>query len=770
MGDIDGDGDIDIVVGNRINRNRIYLNSGTTDPFVDVAGTNISIDRDFTRSIALGDIDSDGDIDIVAGNANNKNRLYINNGTTNPFSDVRGVKISHNDDCTRSIAVGDLDDDGDLDVVAGNRHDWNKLYLNNGSSTPFTDVAGIKITNDRDDTFSIALGDVDNDDDLDVIAGNWRQPNRYYLNNGTDNPFSNVVGGIKISNRNDDTQSIAPVDIDGDGDIDIIAGNRNIPNLLYLNNGTTNPFDNIESISITSDSDNTESIALGDMDNDGDIDIIAGNRSNPNRLYLNNGTPDPFDNIVGVNISDDSDNTILIALGDIDSDGDLDVIAGNIGHQNRLYLNNGTTNPFADAVGVNITDDSDDTFSIALGDIDDDGDLDVVTGNNGDPDRLYLNNGTPHPFIDGAGLTLDPFHTPTNSVILQDVNGDNRIDLVAGNMGSIHLVFPQERVPGASGDYQTHLGTIASSSLDDRRESILSAVLTATADIPFNTEINYYLSNNGGRNWYRVQSGQSFRFPAAQSDLRWKAELHSLSPTATPVVQSVSITANVAATDIFLSQSIIEEEEDIGTEIGTFSALDIDGGNHSYSMVDGFGSADNSEFRIDGNMLKTNAVFDFERVKSYSIRVRVTDDNHTELEKQFTIGLNDVNDPPTDMSLSDNAIAENFFPGSAIGILEVTDVDVEDIHIFSLPDGVADNDYFVIENDFLLTNTRLDFEERADHTYRIRVRVTDGGGESIEKDFAITVTDVSDSVTVDVQLSGTDFKKFFFWKKFNGNG
>src|SRR3990172_8365531 len=104
-------------------------------------------------------------------------------------------------------------------------------------------------------------------------------------------------------------------------------------------------------IDITSDVRNTVSVALGDVDGDGDLDLVTGNVSTPNRLYLNNGTINPFGNTAGIDITTDADHTNTVLLGDVDSDGDLDLVAANNGTPSRLYLNNGTSNPFAEVAG-----------------------------------------------------------------------------------------------------------------------------------------------------------------------------------------------------------------------------------------------------------------------------------------------------------------------------------------------------------------------------------------------------------------------------------
>ena len=95
---------------------------------------------------------------------------------------------------------------------------------------------------------------------------------------------------------------------------------------------------------------------LDDLDGDGDLDLVAGNWRQANRLYLNNGTADPWNAPSGVDISEDEHSTESVTLRDVDADGDLDLIAGNSGLQrNRLYLNNGTADPWAGVVGIDIT-------------------------------------------------------------------------------------------------------------------------------------------------------------------------------------------------------------------------------------------------------------------------------------------------------------------------------------------------------------------------------------------------------------------------------
>ncbi|HLF76438.1 MAG TPA: cadherin domain-containing protein, partial [Dehalococcoidia bacterium] len=108
--------------------------------------------------------------------------------------------------------------------------------------------------------------------------------------------------------------------------------------------------------------------------------------------------------------------------------------------------------------------------------------------------------------------------------------------------------------------------------------------------------------------------------------------------------------ASVAPTDIALSAASVQENQPVGTTVGSLSTTDLDAGDtFTYTLVSGAGSSDNGSFSINGNNLLTAASFDFETKSSYSIRVRTTDAGVLSFEKQFTIAVVDVNEglPPS---------------------------------------------------------------------------------------------------------------------------
>lgn len=320
-GDYDRDGDLDLAVGCRYISNRLYTNNGDgTFTGRDEFGSAGS------RDVAWGDYDNDGDLDLaVAKEQEVSNKLYTNNGDgTFTGGDEFGSGWSN------VLSWGDYDNDGDLDLAVGQYDELpNKLYINNGNGT-FTerDEFGLGYSID------LSWGDYDNDGDLDLAKAvyGW-DSNMLYINNG-DGTFSARnefgIGGIWGS-------YLGWGDYDNDGDLDLVVTDQ--LNELYTNvNGTFYGQDAFRSCG-------SENIAWGDWDNDGDLDLAktcndGTSPGPPNQLYVNKGNGV----FAGLDVIDYGG--WHMACGDYDNDGDLDLALGKRSEQNILFRNEVNTNNY----------------------------------------------------------------------------------------------------------------------------------------------------------------------------------------------------------------------------------------------------------------------------------------------------------------------------------------------------------------------------------------------------------------------------------------
>ncbi|MHC5112213.1 MAG: PKD domain-containing protein, partial [Planctomycetota bacterium] len=326
-------------------------------------------------AVALGDLDTDGDLDaFITQTALKPNRVWINDGAGG-FSDS-GQTLGSSQ--SYDVALGDLDGDGDLDAfVANEMGQPNTVWINDGAGT-FTD-SGQSLGSSR--SAGIALGDLDGDGDLDAfVANNVDQPNVVWLNNG--------AGGFTDSGQTlgaSRSFAVALGDIDLDGDLDAYVANASgQPDKIWVNDGTGMFIDSEQSLGSLDSRD----VALGDLDSDGDLDaFITVFFNNPNRVWLNDGSGTYSDSGQSIGASSSAE----VALGDLDADGDLDAFAADscCGFEG-VWINDGG----AGFAAGNALSQNDAAQGITLGDLDSDGDLDAFIAVTG-PHRIWLNNAPP---------------------------------------------------------------------------------------------------------------------------------------------------------------------------------------------------------------------------------------------------------------------------------------------------------------------------------------------------------------------------------------
>ncbi|OYP39074.1 cadherin domain-containing protein [Rhodopirellula sp. MGV] len=203
-----------------------------------------------------------------------------------------------------------------------------------------------------------------------------------------------------------------------------------------------------------------------------------------------------------------------------------------------------------------------------------------------------------------------------------------------------------------------------------------------------------------------------------------------------------------APTGLSLSATSLNDNITTGTTVGTFATTDPDSGDtHTYTLVSGTGSTDNSSFTISGNTLVSATTFDASVKDTLSIRVKSTDSTGRSIEKTFTITVQHNNSAPTAIAIDSMTVAENSATGTSVGTLSTTDPDSGDTHTYSIVsiDGSTSSTVFTINGDELQVGSALDFETKS--SYSVVIRSTDSADQSTTQTFTITVTDVNEAPT-----------------------
>ncbi|MCA9126038.1 MAG: VCBS repeat-containing protein, partial [Planctomycetales bacterium] len=270
LGDVDGDGDLDLLIARGSNSYGASSQLLINDGLGNYSDSGLDFGVDGTSSVAMADLDGDGDLDLYIANVAStpflpvplsaRDRVFFNDGNGNFTASGQELdKVS-----SYAALAGDLDNDGDIDIVTGSQ-----VQLNDGTGQ-FTSIAFAYDTIEVSATAELA--DLDGDGDLDVVdTGSGYGDLQIYWNDGN--------GVFTSSNQNlpDEVYDVSVGDLDGDGDVDLFVnrigkqyGSHPSPSMILVNDGKGN----FEGDTIEVGGDGVEHISgeIADFDGDGDLD------------------------------------------------------------------------------------------------------------------------------------------------------------------------------------------------------------------------------------------------------------------------------------------------------------------------------------------------------------------------------------------------------------------------------------------------------------------------------------------------------------------
>ena len=361
------------------------------------AGTGGPAGKDDTggHGVMFADADKDGLADLYITMIFEKPMadLFFRNLGKNTFANEgRERGIADFDGGSHGACWADLDNDGDYDLVNGTTWDrpeypnHNNIFRNNGDGT-FTEVTPLCMRERREGTRGVICFDADNDGDLDIFCvSGWMgsgddaaERNEIYENKGALR-FAAIKSGPLYECPAG--QGASDTDYDGDGDIDVIACNRDGDLNICRNDGGFGRFTMIEPASVGIRHRAYSGVTTGDIDSDGDLDMILVDADDNGHLYYNDG-----DGVFTFGRSFSEIDGYMAGLADLDNDGDMDLVfAGD----EKSYSNDGAGR-FVDGPSVPVTG-INDPRAIAFADIDNDGDMDFAVGVKRSRNRLFRND------------------------------------------------------------------------------------------------------------------------------------------------------------------------------------------------------------------------------------------------------------------------------------------------------------------------------------------------------------------------------------------
>jgi len=472
LGDVDGDGRVDLVSANRdIDTLTVFLQV-EGGGFAQPISLGNSLVTDGPYSVALGDVDGDGRVDIVSANYLSDTLTVFLQVEGGGFAEPLSLGDSSLTNGPVSVALGDVDGDGRVDLVSANfLSDTLTVFLQEeggGFAAPLS-LGDPTLANGP---VSVALGDVDGDGRVDLVSANYLSDTLTVFlqveGGGFAQPFS--LGDSSVTNQ---PFSVALGDVDGDGRVDLVSANYFSDTLtVFLQDeggGFAQPF-SLGDSSLTNDS---RSVALGDVDGDGRVDLVSAPEGSNTLMVFLQEEGGGFAEPLSLGDSSLTGFPASVAHGDVDGDGRVDIVSANVNSSTLTVFLQEEDGGFAQPLSLGDSSLTNGPRSVALGDVDGDGRVDIVSAN------FFSNTLTVFLQVEGGGfaqpLSLGDSsltHGP-RSVVLGDVDGDGRVDIVSANaLGNTLTVFLQEE----GGDFAEPLSLGDSSLTNDPRSVALGDV------------------------------------------------------------------------------------------------------------------------------------------------------------------------------------------------------------------------------------------------------------------------------------------------------
>ncbi len=699
--DIDGDGDIDAIVGDQCYGTRFLENISTTDLayFAFSCNNPIEFQYGYNHHPSFADLDEDDDMDLIVSDyrRENINLQYYENGVdTFIFQGAPPkVQIPIVLEYGQASLFLDLDDDGDLDLYIDNKYynGADRFYENIGNKENpkfrARNLSGFGLPENLHYTRESFI-DIDNDGDYDMFVAN------YYAYYGDYTEYYKNIGTPENSNFELQDQSNNPLN-------GIYAGD-------YIN-----------------------ALAMADMDEDGDYDVIyntyISGSGSMTFVYENTGTVEEA-SFVQASFSDNPFENIYypyhMVFEDMDNDEDLDLLIEECGGFSYFE---------------NIDEAKSDIYFIErTGELNP---LDTM----GNADSNW-----------GFGRLFDEDEI---ALILQDrsspVKGKDFKPGIKGNKGKNFKAPVPDELEVKYYNYKDLLSIDDKTILMDENTTEETLIETLAAEYYGDGTLTYTLDDDGVSVPFSVTadelstaSGSSFDFETLDDpsyEFKIKVNDGTYTDSASYIVTIVNINDNAP---VFNDQIVsLDENPSVDDIVATFNATDADElGDLTYSIT--AGNTDDA-FEISGNtvVVKTAGVIDYETLSqtTYSLTVEASDGTLTD-DATITVNINNINDNTPVFNDQTVSLDENPSVDDIVATFNATDADNLGALTYSIVDGNTGNVFEISNDDIIVSAAELiDYETLPQDHYTLTVQASDGTNTD-DAQLTVNINNLNDNAPV----------------------
>ncbi|MEM8672094.1 MAG: DUF2341 domain-containing protein, partial [Planctomycetota bacterium] len=710
------------------------VNDAPVNMFTGLPQVTASSGVDGATDVHAADIDGDGDIDLVSTSWTDDRVTWFQNDGAGNFTEYT---VATGVSGARHVFVADLDGDGHKDlIVSAYEDDTVTWYENDGGTTPtFT---ARTITSSADGAWSSYAIDMDGDGDLDVLSASiFDDKVAWYENDGSAIPAwtEHVIGTA------DGVRTVVAGDLDDDGDIDVATASFLDSTIAWFeSDGAATP--GFTKQVISTNTLGAMSVEIADVNADGDLDLVTASYSDGKIAWFqNDGATDPSfsEQVVSTSAAGARD----VTTADLDGDGDLDIISASfIDDKFAWYENDGQSTPsFTERL---ISLDNDGPRAVAVADFNGDGDLDVAGASLNDDQVGFFQN------TDGQmGIQQTAEDTPlvfsaanSNLLWISDTDAGSsemsvRLEITNGSIslsGTTGLTFDV-------GDGLNDAVVEFRGSLADINSALDGLTFTPTADFNGIASIRVITDDQGN-------SGSG---GALTDD-------DTINITVAPVNDSPVIATNTGMTvnegstnNVITTAMLNEGDVDDGGAGLTYTVTSVPA-NGTLSLS-GFGTLGLNDTFTQADIDAGNVTYDHNGSETTSDTFNFTlsdggEDGSTSASGTFNIAITPVNDHSisaiSDSDGSSDFVLENASNGTVVGVTAfASDTDAGDTITYSLDDD--DGGRFTINSSTGVVTVAGSIDRETDGANRsIVVRATSSDTSTTTQGFTIAIGDVDE--------------------------